>query len=115
MLPGGKGLEPRRLVGLRDDDVARRHRLPMCPLGIERLGDDDHIAAGLAIIERIGLIIGGIAEGIEIAAIGECRREARMGESPPRPRLDESRPCDNPRNGEPGSRIADRGIAEIGF
>src|ERR1700726_4537546 len=76
-LRDGNGFEPHRLVGLGDDDLARRHRLPVCVLGIERLGNDDDIAARLAVIERIGIIVGRITERIEVAAVRERRREAQ--------------------------------------
>src|SRR5262245_59146031 len=72
-----KWLERDRLAVARHDRVAGRHRLPMRAVGIERLGHHHHVAAGLAVIERLGVVVGGVAEGVEIASVGERRREAQ--------------------------------------
>src|SRR5215475_5105811 len=66
-----------RLAVARHDRVARRHWLPMRAVGVERLGHHHHVAAGLAVIERVGVVVGGVAEGVEIAPVGERRREAQ--------------------------------------
>src|SRR5439155_11973344 len=70
-------LERDRLAVARRDRVARRHRPPMRAVGIERLGHHHHVAAGLPVIERVGVVVGGVAEGVEIAPVGERRREAQ--------------------------------------
>src|SRR5262249_3157925 len=61
----------------RHDRMAGRHRLPMRALGIERLRHDNDIAARLAVIERVGVVVGGVAEGVEIASVGERAGDAR--------------------------------------
>ena len=74
---GQERLERDLLAGERHDHGAGRHRLPMGALGVERLGDDDDVLAGLAVVERIGVVVGGIAEGVEVAPVGERRGEAQ--------------------------------------
>ncbi len=74
-LLGQERLEQHRLAGSSDQRVAGRHRLPMRTVGVEWLRDDHHIAGGFPIIERIGLVVGGVAERVEVAAISERRRE----------------------------------------
>src|SRR5262249_6634815 len=76
-LLGEERLERDRLAGLGHDRVARRHRLPVRAVGIERLGDHHQIVAGLAVVERIGVVVGGIAEGVEVPAVGQRRGEAQ--------------------------------------
>ena len=58
MWPGGTGFQFARSV-------------------VERLGDDHDVVAGLAVIERVGVVVGGVAEGVEIAAVGERGGEAQ--------------------------------------
>ncbi len=70
-------LERDRLAVARHDRVAGRHRLPMRAVGIERLGHHHHVAAGFPVIERVGVVVGGVAEGVEVAAVGERRCEAQ--------------------------------------
>src|SRR5262245_6433940 len=70
-------LERNRLLRARHDDMAGRHWLPVRAIGIERLRHHNHVAAGLAVVERVGGIVGGVAEGIEVAAVAERRGEAQ--------------------------------------
>src|SRR5262249_2089199 len=71
LLLGEQRLQHDRPVGLRHDGVAGRHRLPVRAVAVERLGYDHQIAAGLAIIERVGIVVGGVTEGVEVAAVGQ--------------------------------------------
>src|SRR5262245_26816307 len=67
---GEERLERNRLAGLGHNRVAGRHRLPVAAIGVERLGDDHHVVAGLPVVERIGIVVGGVTERVEIAAVG---------------------------------------------
>src|SRR5579871_5544648 len=70
------------LAGGGDERIAGRHLGPLRALGIERLGDHHDIAAGFPVIERVGAVIGGVAEGVKVAPIGERGGEPqRLGEA----------------------------------
>src|SRR5712691_2131387 len=71
LLLGEERLQRDRLAGRCHDGVSGRHRLPVDAVAVQRLGHHHDIAAGFPVIERIGIVVGGVAEGIEIAAVGE--------------------------------------------
>src|SRR5262249_4253354 len=61
-LRGEERFELDRFAADGGNHVTGRHRLPVRALGIERLGDDDDVVARFPVIERVGVIVGGIAE-----------------------------------------------------
>src|SRR5262249_36646576 len=62
-LLGEERLERDGLAGFGHDRMARRHRLPVRAVGIERFGDHHQIVAGLPVVERIGVVVGSVAGG----------------------------------------------------
>src|SRR5205807_895623 len=61
---GEEPLQHDRLAGGRDQHVPGRHWRPVRAIGVERLGDHHGIAAGVPVIEGVGVVVGGIAERI---------------------------------------------------
>src|SRR5262245_33831002 len=70
-------LERHLFLRARHHHMAGRHRFPVRAVGIERLRHHDHIAAGLAVIKRVGGVVGGVAEGVQVAPVSERRGEAQ--------------------------------------
>src|SRR5262245_51222373 len=74
---GEEGFELDRLAADGGNQVAGRHRLPVRALGVERLGDDEDVVARFPVVERVGGVVGGITERVEVAAVGERGSEAQ--------------------------------------
>src|SRR4051812_29016847 len=65
-------------AGARQHRRVLRYRGPFLVFAVERLGDDYDAVIRLAVIERVGFVVDGIAEGIEILAVGERGCDAQL-------------------------------------
>src|SRR5262249_47348908 len=74
---GEERLERDRLAGACPDGASGRPRLPVRALPVEGLRHHDHVADRFAVVERVGVVVGGVAEGVEVVAVGERGREAQ--------------------------------------